>query len=54
MSYLDAKISLVPEHQLIVPSTSLAPATDIQMHKPRGHKATYAQTTDIQCMSYFE
>ena len=26
---LDAKISLVPTHQLIVPSTLLAPATEI-------------------------
>ena len=30
---LDAKISLVPTHQLIVPSTLLAPATDIRTYK---------------------
>ena len=30
---LDAKISLVPTHQLIVPSTLLAPATHIRSHK---------------------
>ena len=30
---LDAKISLVPTHQLIVPSTLLAPATEIRTHK---------------------
>ena len=30
---LDAKISLVPTHQLIVPSTFLAPATDIRTYK---------------------
>ena len=30
---LDAKISLVPTHQLIVPSTLLAPATNIQTYK---------------------
>ena len=30
---LDAKISLVPTHQLIVLSTLLAPATEIRTHK---------------------
>ena len=30
---LDAKISLIPKHQLIVPSTLLAPATHIRTHK---------------------
>ena len=30
---VSAKISLVPKHQLIVPSTLLAPATDIRTHK---------------------
>ena len=30
---LDAKISLVPTHQLIVPSTLLAPATEIRTRK---------------------
>ena len=33
MSCLDAKISLVPKHQFIVPSTLLAPATEIRTHK---------------------
>ena len=33
MSCLDAKISLVPKHKLIVPSTLLAPATHIQTDK---------------------
>ena len=36
---LEAKISLVPTHQLIVPSLLLAPETDI-----RTHKATKIQT----------
>ena len=30
---LDAKISLVPTHQLTVPSTLLPPATNIRTHK---------------------
>ena len=30
---LDAKISLVPTHQLIIPSTLLAPVTEIWTHK---------------------
>ena len=33
MPCLDAKISLVPKHQFIVPSTLLAPATEIRTHK---------------------
>ena len=33
MSCLDAKISVVPKHQLIVPSTLLAPATHIRTDK---------------------
>ena len=33
MSCLDAKISLVPKHKLIVPSPFLAPATQIQTDK---------------------
>ena len=33
MSCLDAKISLVPKHNLIIPSTLLAPATHIQTDK---------------------
>ena len=33
MSCLDAKISLVPRHKLIVPSTLLAPATHIRTDK---------------------
>ena len=47
---LDAKISLVATHQLKVPWTLLAPATDIRTYKatkPQSHKDTYAQTTDI-------
>ena len=32
MSCLDAKISLVPKHQLIVPPTLLAPPTDTRTH----------------------
>ena len=31
--HVDAKISLVPTHQLIVPSTLLAPAREIRTHK---------------------
>ena len=34
-SRLDAKISLVPKHQLIVPSTLLAPATQPKKTKPQ-------------------
>ena len=44
---LDAKISLVPKHQLIVPSTLLAPATEIRTHKPtktQKHKAAKIHT----------
>ena len=47
---LDAKISLVPKHQLIVPSTLLAPATEIRTHKTtqtQSCKDAYVQTTDI-------
>ena len=33
MSCLDVKISLVPKHKLIVPSTLLAPATHIRTDK---------------------
>ena len=33
MSCVDAKISLVPSNQLIVPSTLLAPATQIRTDK---------------------
>ena len=41
MSCLDAKISLVPKHQLIVPSTLLPPATNIQTYKAtKMHKLT--------------
>ena len=43
---LDAKILLVPTHQLIAPSTLLAPATNIDPNI-QGHKDTYTQTTDI-------
>ena len=48
--WLDAKISLVLTYQLIVPSTLLAPATNIRTYKatkPQSHKDTYTQTTDI-------
>ena len=48
---LDAKIALVPTHQLIVPSTLLAPATEI-----RTHKATKTQRyirSNYRHMSYF-
>ena len=38
---LDAKISLVPMHQLIVPSTLLAPATEIRTHKSTLKPLTY-------------
>ena len=43
MSCLDAKLSLAPSNQLIVPSTSLAPGTHpcIQTGKPQTHKDTY-------------
>ena len=41
MSCLDAKISLLSEHQLIVASNLLAPATDIRTHKATNiHKLT--------------
>ena len=38
---LDAQISLVPTHQLIVPSTLLAPATEIRTHKNTLKPLTY-------------
>ena len=41
--YLDAKISLVPKHQLIAPSTLLALATNIPTYKLR-YKATKIHT----------
>ena len=47
---IDAKISLVPKHQLIVPSTLLALATNIRTYKAttiQSQKDTYAHTTDI-------
>ena len=47
---IDAKVSLVPKHQLIVPSTLLALATNIPTYKAtkiQSHKDTYAHTTDI-------
>ena len=44
---LDAKISLVPTHQLIVPSTLLALATDI-----RTYKATKIHT--LRPLTYME
>ena len=49
---LDAKISLVPMHQLIVPSTLLAPATQIRTHKvTKIHNIMLKPLT--YCMSYF-
>ena len=49
---LDAKISLVPMHQLIVPSTLLAPATQIRTHKvTKIHNIILKPLT--YCMSYF-
>ena len=44
MSCLDAKISLVPSNQLIVPSTLLAPATHIRTDKATTQKATKLHT----------
>ena len=47
MSCLEAKISLAPKHQLMVPSTLLAPATHIptdKATKPQSHKATKIHT----------
>ena len=44
MSCLDTRISLVPKDQLIVPSTLLAPTTEI---RTQSHRGTYAQATDI-------
>ena len=44
---LDAKMSLVPTHQLIVSSTLLAPSTEIGTHKARKtprYKATKIRT----------
>ena len=41
--YLDAKISLVPKHRPIVPSTLLAPATNI-----RTDTATKIQTLSFK------
>ena len=44
MSCLDAKIALVPQHQLIVPLTLLAPATHVRTDKannPQSHKDTH-------------
>ena len=49
MSCLDAKISLVPKHQLIVPSTLLAPATESKHTKPQ----RYIRSNHWH-MSYFE
>ena len=49
-SSLEAKFSLVPKHQLMEPSTLLAPATHIRTDKatkPQSHKDTYAHTPDI-------
>ena len=40
---LDAKVSLVPMHQLAVPSTLLAPATTSKHTKPQSHKELFFQ-----------
>ena len=48
MSCLDAKISLVPKHQLIVPPTVLAPATHI-----RTDKATKIHTLSLLTYELF-
>ena len=48
---LDAKISLVPMHQLIVPSTLLTLATQNNPNT-QSHKDTYTQPLTY-CMSYF-
>ena len=53
MSWLDAKISLVPKHQLMVPLTLLAHATLIptdKATKPQSHKATRIHT--LRPMTY--
>ena len=48
MSCLDAKISLVPKHQLMVPSTVIwSLQHKSKQTKPQSHKDTYAHTTDI-------
>ena len=43
---IDAKISLAPKHQLIVPSTLLHGSYNKHQNMP-SHKDTYAHTTDI-------
>ena len=40
---LDAKVSLVPMHQLAVPSTLLPPATTSKHTKPQSHKELFFQ-----------
>ena len=48
MPCLDAKISLVPKHQLIESlQPSWPPQHTNKQTKPQGHKDTYAETTDI-------
>ena len=49
-SALVQPLALVAKHQLIVPSTLLALATNIQIYKDtkiQSHKDTYAHTTDM-------
>ena len=50
---LDAKISLVPMHQLIVPSTLLTLPTQNNPNT-RSHKDTYTQSIDILYELFFQ
>ena len=50
---LDAKISLVPMHQLIVPSTLLTLATQNNPNT-QSHKDTYTQSIDILYDLFFQ
>ena len=50
---LDAKISLVPMHQLIVPSTLLTLATQNNPNT-QSHKDTYTQSIDILYELFFQ
>ena len=50
---LDAKISLVPMHQLIVPSALLTLATQNNPNT-QSHKDTYTQSIDILYELFFQ
>ena len=50
---LDTKISLVPMHQLIVPSTLLTLATQNNPNT-QSHKDTYTQSIDILYELFFQ